>query len=195
MRIGIYGGSFDPPHIGHRLLARDAAEALKLDRLFVVPTGVQPLKAGKADGASPEQRLEMARIAFAGDEFVVVDETETKRPGLSFTVDTLEEYSAKYRDSQLFLLMGRDSFESLANWKNPERIRELCTVAILERATDSVRPDADSITVAARRVDVSSSEIRNRRREGKSIAGFVPDGVLKYIEANNLYAPTGVTQE
>lgn len=195
MRIGIYGGSFDPPHIGHRVLVRDAADALELDRLFIVPTGAQPLKVKKSDGALPEQRLAMARIAFAGDELVVVDETEAKRPGLSFTVDTLEEYSARYSGSQLFLLMGRDSFESLERWKSPERIRELCTVAILERDTGSRKQDDDALTVATRRIDISSSEIRKRRKEGKSIAGFVPDGVLKYIEANNLYAPEGVTQE
>lgn len=194
MRIGIYGGSFDPPHVGHRVLARDAIETLRLDRLFIVPAGIQPLKADSADGASAPHRLEMAKIAFAGDEVVVVDETELKRPGLSFTVDTLEAYSAGNPGAELFLLLGRDSFESLGKWKNPERIRELCTIALLERGAGSGKGEG-VVVAASRRIDVSSSEIRGRRKEGKSISGFVPDGVLKYIEKNNLYAPTGASQE
>lgn len=195
MRIGIYGGSFDPPHIGHRVLARDAVEALGLDHLFVVPTGVQPLKREKLDGASAEHRLEMAKIAFTGDEFVVVDETEVRRPGLSFTVDTIEGFASANPGSELFLLLGRDSFDSLGKWKNPERIRELCTIVLLERGPGSNAEQEGVLVAATRRIDVSSSEIRRRRRDGKSISGLVPDSVLKYIEKNNLYAPVGALQE
>lgn len=194
MRIGIYGGSFDPPHIGHRVLAVEAAESLKLDRLFVVPTGIQPLKSEKQDGASPDDRLEMARLAFAGLDRVEVDESEAKRPGLSFTVDTLESYSSRHSGAQLFLLLGRDSLESFDKWKNPDRIRELATIAILERGGEIGRAGSDELVVAIRSIEVSSSEIRSRRKAGKSIAGFVPDAVLKYIESNNLYAPRGASQ-
>lgn len=194
MRIGIYGGSFDPPHIGHRVLARDAVENLGLDRLFIVPTGIQPLKTGKTDGASPEHRLEMARLAFAGDERVSVDETEVRRPGLSFTVDTLESYSSDNPGSEIFLLLGRDSFESLDRWKQPERIRQLSTIALIERGKSS-EVEKGVVVAATRRIDVSSSEIRERRMAGKSIAGFVPDAVLKYIDTHNLYAPRGARQE
>ncbi len=176
------------------MLAVDAAESLKLDRLIVVPAGIQPLKAEKNDGASPEHRLAMARLAFAGLEGVEVDESEYRRAGLSFTVDTLEELSRRYAGAEIYLLMGRDSYRSLGEWKNPERIRELATIAILERGGESRKAD-DTLVVAARRIDVSSSEIRTRRKAGKSIAGLVPDSVLKYIESNNLYAPQGASQE
>lgn len=176
-------------------MARDAIETLGLDRLFIVPTGIQPLKAAKSDGASAEHRLDMAKIAFAGDELIVVDEREVTRPGLSFTVDTLEGYSSGNPGAELFLLLGRDSYESLAQWKNPERVRELCTIALLERGAVSVSEQKGIAVVTTRRIDVSSSEIRMRRREGKSISGFVPDGVLQYIEKNNLYAPIGALQE
>jgi nicotinate-nucleotide adenylyltransferase len=195
VRIGIYGGSFDPPHIGHRVLALDAIESLKLDRLIVVPAGIQPLKANKTDGATAEQRVEMAKIAFAGEECVIVDETEVQRPGLSFTVDTLEAYSAENPDAEIFLLLGRDSFESLDRWKNPGRIRELCTIALLERGNEAGRGEGGAVIAATRRIDVSSSEIRERRKAGKPISAFVPDGVLSYIEKNNLYAPTSASQE
>jgi nicotinate-nucleotide adenylyltransferase len=178
------------------VLARDAMEKLGLDRLFIVPTGMQPLKTEKTDGASPEHRLEMARIAFAGDESVSVDETEVRRPGLSFTVDTLESYSSANPGSEIFLLLGRDSFESLDSWKRPERIRQLSTIALIERGDESGEAAEEGVVVAAiRRIDVSSSEIRERRMAGKSIAGFVPDAVLEYIDTHNLYAPRGARQE
>lgn len=195
MRIGIFGGSFDPPHIGHRVLARDAIESLRLDQLLVVPAGIQPLKKEKTTGASAKQRVEMAKIAFADEKSVVVDETEVQRPGLSFTVDTLEAYAAGNPGAVLYLLLGRDSFESLDRWKNPGRIRELCTIALLERGKGAPLVEDGVVVVTSRRVDVSSSEIRERRQAGKPISGFVPDGVLSYIEKNNLYAPDGAPQE
>jgi nicotinate-nucleotide adenylyltransferase len=133
----------------------------------------------------------MAKIAFAGDESVSVDETEVRRPGLSFTVDTLDSYSEANPGAELFLLLGRDSFESLDHWKNPERIRQLGTIALLERGGESGGAREGVVVVSTRRIDVSSSEIRERRKAGKSIAGLVPDGVLKYIETHNLYAPKG----
>lgn len=194
MRIGIYGGSFDPPHIGHCVLAVDAAESLDLDRLIVVPVGVQPLKAEKSDGASAGQRLEMTKLAFAGVDRVEVDESEFRRAGLSFTVDTLEDLSSRHPDAETFLLLGRDSYESFDKWKDPARIRELATIALLDRGEGGKKADG-TLVVATRRIDVSSTEIRVRRKAGKSIVGFVPDAVLKYIESNNLYASSGASQE
>ncbi len=176
------------------MLAVDAAGALKLDRLLVVPAGIQPLKTEKNDGASPEHRLAMAKLAFAGVDRVEVDESEFRRAGLSFTVDTLEDVSRRFPDAKVFLLLGQDSYDSFERWKNPGRIREIAAIALLER--DDLRVNSDeSLVVVTRRIDISSSEIRSRRRAGKPITGFVPDAVLKYIEANNLYAPSGASQE
>ncbi len=176
------------------MLAVDAADALKLDRLLVVPAGIQPLKTEKSDGASPEHRLAMAKLAFAGVARVEIDESEFRRAGLSFTVDTLEDVSRRFPDAEVFLLLGRDSYDSFEKWKNPDRIRELATIAVLER-DDSQDNSDESLVVATRRIDISSSEVRSRRRAGKAIIGFVPDAVLKYIEAHNLYAPSGASQE
>lgn len=193
MRIGIYGGSFDPPHIGHRLLAVDAYEALGLDRLFIVPAGIQPLKADQEHFAPARDRLVMVQFAFAGDEKLMVDEGEVSRPGLSFTVDTLTGYSTRFPGAELFLLLGRDSYASLARWKSPERIRELCTIALLERGESAGETSDGVVHISTRRIDVSSSEIRQRRADGKSVAGFVVTEVLNYMDANNLYAPTALS--
>lgn len=191
MRIGIYGGSFDPPHIGHLLVAGDACDSLSLDVLFVVPAGVQPLKTARPDGASAADRLAMARLAFAGDPRIEVTAVEIERTGLSYSVDTVEEFSRRYPGADLFFLIGEDARTDLPRWRNPERIRELSTLAILERSGS--RPVAESsldgeIIVSTRRIDVSSTEIRERVREGKGIAGFVRDSVEQFIHANGLYA-------
>jgi nicotinate-nucleotide adenylyltransferase len=177
------------------MLAQDAIEALRLDSLFIVPAGIQPLKTVKSDGATARDRLEMAKIAFSGLESVAVDETELNRPGLSFTVDTLEGFRAGNPGAELFLLLGRDSYESLSRWKQPDRIRELCTIALLERGERAGKLDEGVTVASTRRIDVSSSEIRERRKAGKSITGFVSEGVLQYIEKNNLYAPERASQE
>ena len=191
MRIGVFGGTFDPPHVGHLLLAADARDALNLDRLIFVPASVQPLKVEAPAVASALDRLEMVRLVVADDANYQVDDAEIVRKGLSYTVDTLEHFSARYPDAKLFLLLGQDAVKSFGQWKDPERIRELATLAVMQRS-DSKRAHADGpvngvITVSTRRVDVSSTEIRERLRAGKSIKGFVPESVERFIDARGLY--------
>jgi nicotinate-nucleotide adenylyltransferase len=189
VRIGVFGGTFDPPHVGHLLLAGDARDALNLDRLIFVPTSAQPLKVDTPAVASARDRLEMVRLAVADDANYQVDDAEIERKGLSYTVDTLEHLSARYQGAQLFLLLGQDTLESFAQWKNPGRIRELATLAVMQR-TGRQGVDASAtgvITVSTRRVDVSSTEIRERLRAGKSIKGFVPESVERFIDARGLY--------
>lgn len=193
MRIGVYGGSFDPPHVGHLLLASDAREALDLDRLIFIPTGTQPLKAETSAVASAQDRLEMVRLAVADDAHYQVDETEINRKGLSYTVDTLEHLSKRYEAARLFLLLGEDSLASFARWRDPDRILELATLAVMRRndrtgSSGEGQPmPAGVLEVSARRVDVSSTEIRARLKAGKSIKGFVPESVERFIEARGLY--------
>src|SRR3982074_3488561 len=109
VRIGVFGGTFDPPHVGHLLVASDAREALKLDRLIFVPTGAQPFKIDRPPVASGQDRVEMLRLAVADDANYVVDDAEINRKGLSFTVDTLEHLAERYKGAQIFLLMGQDA--------------------------------------------------------------------------------------
>ena len=189
MRIGLLGGSFDPPHIGHLLAASDAFEALALDRLLFIPTAIQPLKVGQA-GAAAEQRLEMVRRLIGGDARFSVDPVEIERGGLSYTVDTLAVMTAREPDSQLFWLVGADVPQTFAKWREPARIGELATIVVLQRTGEA--PDLESMpsgtrALSTRRIDVSSTEIRQRVAEGRSIHGFVPEAVAEFIAAQRLY--------
>jgi len=189
VRIGLLGGSFDPPHNGHLLAAGDAFEALALERLVFIPAAVQPLKAHH-DAAGPEHRLAMVRLLVEGDPRFAVDPIEIDRGGLSYTVDTLSAVAAASPSAELFWLVGADVVRSFPQWREPRRITELATVVVLER-TDAA-PDLSSIrgsprSIPTRRIDISSTEVRRRVRAGKSIRGFVPDAVADYIAAERLY--------
>jgi nicotinate-nucleotide adenylyltransferase len=191
VRIGVFGGTFDPPHVGHLLLATDAREALGLDRVIFIPASTQPFKANAPPVASARDRLEMVRLAVADDANYTVDDTEIDRKGLSFTVDTLEHLSSKNPGAKLFLLLGEDTLSGMAGWKNPGRIRELAQLAVMRRSGSGGSADPalgdGVVTVSARRIDISSTEIRDRLRAGKSIKGFVPESVEQFIEARGLY--------
>ena len=190
MRLGILGGTFDPPHTGHLLAATDAYERLQLDQLVLVPAKVQPLKIGAVQ-ADPAQRLAMLDLLVGGDGRFRVDRVEIDRPGLSYTVDTLAHYAGRYPDARRFFLIGEDLVMQFARWREPERIAALAEVVVLVRGGASDAPAAQAsypITrVATRRVDISSTEIRQRVRAGKPIRGFVPEAVADYIRSAGLY--------
>ena len=190
MRLGIFGGSFDPPHVGHLLVAQDALDRLALDRLIVVPAAIQPLKGG--DAAPASARLEMARLTFSGDSRFEVSSLELDRGGVSFTVDTLEEVARRHPAAERFLLLGADVLSSFAQWRQPERVLALARPVVLARAgTPVTLPEAFDATrllsLDTRRVDVSSTEIRGRVRDGRSIRGFVTEAVAALIERDRLY--------
>lgn len=133
----------------------------------------------------------MVRLAIGGEPNYAVDNTEIARSGLSFTVETLEHLSTKNPGAELFLLLGEDALAGVDKWRKPERIRELATLAVMRRSSQdgsAIAPVSPGVIgVSARRVDVSSTEIRERLRAGKSIKGFVPESVEKFIEARGLY--------
>jgi len=189
VRIGLLGGSFDPPHTGHLLAAGDAFDALALDRLILIPAGIQPLKAGQA-AATADQRLAMTKLLVADDARFGVDSVEIERGGLSYTVDTLTGLAAQWPAAELFWLVGADVLGSFAKWRKPERIVQLATVVVLQRTGDAPEParmPGVARLLATRRIDISSTEIRQRVRDGKSIRGFVPDAVAGFIAAERLY--------
>jgi nicotinate-nucleotide adenylyltransferase len=193
VRIGLLGGSFDPPHNGHLLAAGDAFDALNLDRLIFVPAAVQPFKVGLSE-ASETQRLAMCRLLVEGDARFSVDSVEIDRGGLSYTVDTLGTYAARWPDAELFWLVGADVTRTFAKWRSPDRITALATLVVMVRAGDSadlaglpIGAGKSPRLLATRRVDISSTEVRQRVRDGKSIRGFVPDAVAAYIAAGRLY--------
>lgn len=190
MRIGVLGGTFDPPHVGHLIAAVDAYESLKLDRLIFIPTASQPHKTATPAIASAKDRLEMLRLAVGTDRRFEVSDREIERGGLSYTVDTLETLRREHPDAELVLIVGMDALASFDRWKNPDRILELAGLAIVARngdPTTSARVDRNVTVVGSRQVDVSSTEIRKRLSEGKSVRGFVAESVEAYIAARNLY--------
>jgi nicotinate-nucleotide adenylyltransferase len=130
VRLGIYGGSFDPPHLGHLLPVLDAAEQLGLDGVRFVPAAIQPLKAGRAT-ASPADRLAMTERLVQGIPGFTVDPAEIDRPGLSYTVDTLAAVAAEIPGAELFLLLGADAYALFDQWRDPERVRALATIVVM----------------------------------------------------------------
>jgi nicotinate-nucleotide adenylyltransferase len=194
VRLGILGGTYDPPHVGHLLAAVDALEALELDRLVLIPSGQQPLKVGEVS-ATPAQRLAMVRRLAGDDPRLAVDPIEIERGGLSYTVDTLAEYAERHPAAERFFLVGADVLATFDKWREPERVLRLARLVVLRRAVDGGAPappvrapaGAEPIEVATRRVDVSSTEVRARVRAGKSVRGFVPEAVAAYIASEGLY--------
>ena len=188
MRIGMLGGSFDPPHVGHLLIAVDAFEALALDKLYFIPTSVQPLKAGQA-AAPARDRVEMVRRLIGDDPRFAVDTIEVDREGVSYSVETVAAYADRYPDAERFFLVGGDVVETFRLWREPDRITELAQVVMVRRggpmsvelAGERIRP------LTTRNIEVSSTEIRARVRAGQSINGFVPPAVAAYIAEAGLY--------
>ncbi|MDH5759766.1 MAG: nicotinate-nucleotide adenylyltransferase [Gemmatimonadota bacterium] len=196
-RLGVFGGTFDPPHVGHLAVAADVAASAGLDRVLWIPAGAPPHKEG-ADVAPAAVRVEMVRAAVSGDPLFAVSDVEVARPGPSYTVDTLRRLGELYPGSELFLLIGGDQFRHLDTWRAPGEIFRLATVLVMDRegevAAGAPPPLADAASalfVPVTRVDVSSTEIRRRVREGRSIRYLVPGGVEEIIRRESLYVEPG----
>lgn len=188
MRLGVYGGTFDPPHLGHLVAASDACEALGLDRLLWVPSAVHPLKAGRVETPAA-LRLEMVRAAIAGDPRFAADDLELRRRGPSYTVDTLRELRARHPGAEIFFLTGADNLAELPRWREPDEIARLATLAVVSREGETLPEDSPYPAVAVRvtRVDVSSTGVRRRVAEGRTIRYLVPEAVRAVIERERLY--------
>lgn len=188
MRIGVFGGTFDPPHLGHLVAAADAAEALGLGRVLWVPAAVHPLKLGSVQ-APPALRLEMTRAAVRGDPRFEVDPLELERSGPSFTVDTLRELQARNPGAELYFLTGADNLRDLPRWKEPGEVARLARLVVVSRQGEGVPPGLPypAVAVPVTRVDVSSTEVRRRVRAGESIRYLVPEAVRAVIEREGLY--------
>ena len=171
------------------LAAVDACEALSLDKLIVVPAASQPLKSESPALASARHRLEMVKRAVGEDKRFEVSAMEIERGGLSYTVDTLETLARENPGAEIVLIVGMDTLITLDKWKNPDRIFQLAKLAVLARnpSDHGLAWSGDVTVFMTRRIDVSSSEIRQRIAEGKSIRGFVADSVETYIASENLY--------
>jgi nicotinate-nucleotide adenylyltransferase len=194
MRIGIFGGAFDPVHNGHLLLAEQCREQCELDEVWFVPTRVPP---HKPDALSPgRQRVEMLELATAGIPEFLVQRVELDRDEVSWTVDTLRGIRETNPDDELFLLIGGDSLNDLRTWREPEAIANLATIVAVNRGgIDEAEADAVDASIRDRvqhvtmpGVALSATEIRDRIRAGRSIRFLVPRAVEQFIRENNLYS-------
>lgn len=189
MKIGIFGGTFDPPHIGHVIAAQDACTALALDRFIFMPAAQPPHKQGS--GVSDASvRLEMLAAAVAGNPLFEISTIELNRSGPSYTVDTLRQLSAQFREDVLFLLIGVDQVREFATWREPQEVLQLAQLVMLSRSgTDEPGEQNKFVkhTVAVTRIDVSSTLIRRRVAEGQPIRYLVADAVAEIVAREGLY--------
>jgi nicotinate-nucleotide adenylyltransferase len=197
LRVGIFGGAFNPPHLGHLVCAQEAVSQLELDRVVFMPVGEAPHREIPGDPGA-EARLEMVELAVADDERFETSRLELDREGPSYTADTLEQLAKESPDAELFLILGGDQAAALGAWHEPEKVLERATVAVFERVNwgrNAIGIKIGRLPGAERvryldmpLMQVSSSAIRRRVSEDLPIRYLVPDRVEAYIRENNLYA-------
>jgi nicotinate-nucleotide adenylyltransferase len=185
-RIGLFGGTFDPPHVGHLALAEAARQRLRLDRVVFVPAGDPPHKRGRRLSPAAD-RLAMTRLAVRGLPGFEVSTVEIRRRGPSFTVDTLRRLAARHPGARLFLLLGADSLGEFRTWRDPDGIRRLATLAVAARPGHRLRLPRGVRRIDSPPLDVSSSALRARARAGRPLRVLVPEPVARYIERHRLY--------
>jgi len=190
MRTGVLGGTFDPIHIAHLVLAEQAREQLKLDRVLFIPAG-DPWRKAHRDVSAALHRVEMVRLAIEDNAAFELDEREVRRQGPTYTVDTLHELRRDYPLDEFFLLLGEDALADLPFWRDPEGIVAAAQIVVAPRAgfAPSELPfDSGRIVhIDMPRLEVSSTDLRARASEGRSLRYFVPASVEAYIRGNRLY--------
>ncbi|HPR83677.1 MAG TPA: nicotinate-nucleotide adenylyltransferase [Pontiellaceae bacterium] len=198
-RIGVFGGSFDPVHMGHLTIAQDAVEQLELDRLIFVPAAVPPHKRG-CTLAEGRHRLEMLQLATESNLSFEVSDMELQRGGVSYTFDTMRQVQAEHPGAQLFFIVGLDSLTILHSWRNVDQLLELCTLVPFARGGEDPARVAEQIQlpepvktglmerlIRIHEIEISASEVRMRLAEGLSIRYLVPPEVEMYIAEHHLY--------
>jgi nicotinate-nucleotide adenylyltransferase len=202
--IGIFGGSFNPPHIGHLILAERCRELLQLDKIIFIPAYIPPHKTNM-DLINPKQRLKMLKLTIKGNPYFDYSDIEIKRKGKSFTYDTLLLLLNKYTKSKLYLIIGMDNYYGFCNWKNYKEVLTLSKVVVINRhVTKNKRINNTNNNIARYAcnnhvdyknfifidtpiIDISSTEIRNRIKKGLPIKYYTTENVEKFIIKNNLY--------
>ncbi|MBJ7332746.1 MAG: nicotinate (nicotinamide) nucleotide adenylyltransferase [Solirubrobacteraceae bacterium] len=202
MRLGVLGGTFNPPHLAHLLCASEAADQLELDRVLLVPA-FQPPHKEVADDPSPATRAELCELAVAGDDRLAVSRIELERQGRSFTVDTLRALQETHAESELTFIVGGDMAMTLPTWHEPAQILRLARLAVAERSgvarqdiVDRLRAELGDVEdriafFEMPRLDLSSSQIRRRVADGRTLRYLVPEAVAERIDAQGLYRGGG----
>ena len=200
VRIGIFGGSFNPVHTGHLVMAQDAVDHFGLHRVIWVPAAQPPHKLTLAPAVD---RVEMLRLALQEDARFEVSDEEVQRGGVSYTVDTVERLRERHAGAELYLIIGGDTLRELHTWKDIHRLLELCRIVTVARpgfSAESMDPDLLRLpgpwprrllgdVITGHLVEISASDIRQRIGRGQSIRYLVPQAVERYIHARGLYAP------
>ena len=204
MRIGVFGGSFDPIHLGHLILAENCRQQANLDQVLFMPCAMSPHKLDGAHGTD-RQRMEMLDLAIGGHRDFVRSDMEIKRGGVSYTVDTLRELDESQPDNEWFFLMGADSLDSFSSWREPEEILKLARPIVVGRPGSGevdmsvLEPLSSADYVASLKelsvesplIEISSSNIRQRVAESTSIRFLVPRSIEQYIVTQKLYLLKG----
>ncbi len=198
-RVGIMGGTFDPIHIGHLILAECAYEQFELDTVLFLPSGNPPHKRDRRDGASDKERLDMVALAIQDNPHFVLDSEEMQRSGFTYTFETLRLMKERHPQTDYYFIIGADSLMSFDTWKNPEMISRNCI--LLAAVRDQMEADQmeQKMKELHRRfgarirflhspnVDVSSTQLRDLYRKGQSVRYYIPDRVIDYIRENSVY--------
>lgn len=190
-RIGLFGGTFDPPHLGHLALAEHARDRLRLDEVRFIPAGQSPHKRGVRITPATG-RVVMARLAVRGNPAFTVSTIETRRSGPSFTIETLREVAAEAPRARLYLLMGADSLDDFASWRDPEAILKFATLVVAHRPGErsprrGVPGGRRVVRLDNAELALSSSLVRARVRAGRSVRYLVPEAVAAYVARHRLY--------
>jgi nicotinate-nucleotide adenylyltransferase len=197
MKIGIFGGTFDPPHKGHLALARRAKKQFHLDSVYFVPAFIQPHKL-QHTSSTAQHRLAMVKMVLAGKQEFKVSDIELKRRGISYTVDTLKWFKKQFPTAEFVLLLGADSLEQFMTWKSPKTILRLASLAVYKRHGfhESFKKSIIAFKpIKGQLLQVSSTEVRNRMRKGMPISRFITKDVLQYIKKHSLYRPITVVRK
>lgn len=182
LKIAIYGGTFDPVHHGHLILAREAREQFGFEKVIFVPAAVSPFRSLPA--ASAQTRLSMLRVAIEGEEGFQFDDFELRRPPPSYTIDTIEEIRTRKGDAQMYYLIGEDNLPTLHTWHRFDELRKAVQFIVLDRTGRA--PD-HPYPIVHRKIDISATEIRKRVASGQSIRYFVPQAVEEIIRREKIY--------
>jgi len=190
VKLGLLGGMFDPIHLGHLRAAEIVRESLGLDEVIFVPAGVPPHRGRPA--AAGLDRYAMVALATSTQRAFLPSDVELAREGPSYTVETVAQLRARHPQAEVFLIVGSDNLPMIAEWREPERLLEMCTVAVVERPGSAPAPAGKVPPARLRRVEgttlpIASRDLRERIRAGRSVRHLVPDGVADYIDKRGLY--------
>mgnify|MGYP001448364714 CR=1 FL=1 len=188
-RIGLFGGSFDPVHLGHVMVARAALKELRLARLYIIPAAQSPFKPDQQP-APAAARLRLLRLAFDGQTNCEIDTQEIEREGVSYTIDTVRAYADRFNGTELFYLIGADHVPTLPEWREAEALAPLVTFVVVPRPGDPVAGFPEpfrGLVLRGQPMEISASDIRQRLHEGKKIDHLTPPRVAEALKTMHLY--------